>query len=285
MSLKTKMFEDMKLRGLCAKTQEGYVRYVAQYASYFGKSPDLLTEGHLRRFLLHLKEERQVSSSTLMVAYSGLKFFYQVTLPRPWAVLDHLRVKKERRLPVVLSQDEVRRLLLVTGNLKHRTILTVIYSAGLRVSEAVHLRVGDIDGQRLLIRVVQGKNRQDRYVMLGQRTLAILRDYHRQYRPTDWLFPGQDRTRPLTTSAVLLFFKRACVRAGIRKPACVHSLRHSFATHLMEAGVNMRYIQTALGHRCLTTTARYTQVCRFDLSRIKSPIDTLEEAPAHPVSA
>jgi len=275
MSVQQRFIEDMKLRGYAPTTQVGYAHFVNQYADHFDKPMDQLTENQLRKFLLYLKEERKLSSSSLIVAYAGLKFLHRVTLRRRWAVLDTMRVKVVQQLPEVLSSQEILRLFKCVQNLKHRAIMMTIYSAGLRVGEACRLKVRDIDSQRMLIRV-RGKGDKDRFVMLAEQTLTILREYYRYYRPGVWLFSGYDRTRPISKRTVQRVFQQARTRAGIRKPVSVHSLRHSFATHLMEAGVNLRYIQTAMGHVNIKTTARYTHVCRFDMSRIKSPIDTLE---------
>jgi len=282
--MEQRFIEDMKLHGYAPTTQAGYYHFVKQYADYSGKPLDQLTENQLRRFLLYLKEERKLSSSSLVIAYAGLKFLYRVTLRRRWAVLETMKVKVVQQLPEVLSGQEILRLLRCIRNLKHRAILIVIYSGGLRLSEACRLKVSDIDSQRMLIRV-RGKGDKDRFVMLAEQALDILREYYRYYRPGVWLFSGHDRAKPISKRTVQRVFQLARDRAGIRKPVSVHSLRHSFATHLMEAGVNLRYIQTAMGHTNIKTTARYTHVCRFDMSRIKSPIDALEgiDSPEGPV--
>jgi len=275
MSLKQRFIDDMKLKGYAETTQTAYLRFVDQYAKHYSKPPDQLTENQLRNYLLYLKDKRKLSTSTLTVAYAGLKFFHRVTLRRRWATLDNMKVRKEQRLPEIMSSEEVVRLFNATTNLKYKAILTTIYSSGLRISEACQLKVSDIDGHRMLIRV-RGKSNRDRFVMLAEQTKAILSEYYRYYRPAGWLFIGRDRSKPISKRTVQTVFKTACERAGIRKRLSVHSLRHSFATHLMEAGINIRYIQSALGHSRLETTARYTHVARFDMRRIKSPIDALE---------
>jgi site-specific recombinase XerD len=209
-------------------------------------------------------------------AYSGLKFFYETTLKRDWDGFRIPRVKMRKKLPVVLSQQEVQVLFSAVRNLKHRAILMTIYSAGLRLNEAIHLKVSDIDSQRMMIRVEQGKGDKDRYTLLASRTLDILREYWREYRPHDWLFYSRSFERPLSSRTVQVVLERALHQAGIKKPATVHTLRHSFATHLLEAGTDLYHIQHLLGHKSPQTTTIYLHLSRRDLVKVISPIDLLE---------
>jgi site-specific recombinase XerD len=181
-----------------------------------------------------------------------------------------------KKLPVVLSREEIQAIFSVTGNLKHRALLMTIYSAGLRVSEVVHLKVSDLDSQRMVIRVQQGKGQKDRYTLLAQRALDVLRDYWREYRPSGWLFPGKPATEPLSVSAVQRVFERGLHQAGIKKPASVHTLRHSFATHLLEDGTDLYHIQRLLGHSTPKTTTIYLHLSRKDLGSVTSPLDLVE---------
>ncbi|MCB2069041.1 MAG: tyrosine-type recombinase/integrase, partial [Ottowia sp.] len=234
-------------------------------------------------------EGRKLSAASVGIATSALRFLYKVTLKRDWAPEDIPMPKKPFRLPVILSRDEVTRLLESVANLKHRTLLTTTYAAGLRVSEATHLRVTDIDSQRMVLRVDQGKGRKDRYVMLSPRLLEALRAYWRSERPRLWLFPGEMPEQPITKGAVEAACKKARRTAGLTKPVTPHSLRHAFATHLLEAGTDVRTIQLLLGHRSLATTSRYLKVATSTVCATRSPLDWLpapvvppaETPPAH----
>ncbi len=271
--LREKMTEDMKLNGLSESTQLAYIKQVKLYALHYNQSPDKLTEEELRKYILYLQEIRKVSNATLIQAVSALKFFYRHTLNLTWRTLEVVRIKKEKKLPVILSKDEVLQILNATENLKHEALLATIYSAGLRISEAVRLRIDDIDSKRMLVRVVQSKNQKDRYSILAVKTLELLRQYYLKYCPKYWLFPGQKKATHLTRRGGSLIFDQTCRKSGIKKKASVHTLRHSFATHLMEAGVNLRYIQMLLGHSSPKTTAIYTHVCKKSIMKIVSPID------------
>jgi integrase/recombinase XerD len=223
-----------------------------------------------------LLEERKCSASTINVAVAALRFFYSVTLGVEWDVTRVPYQKRGRRLPEILSRAEVRRLLSVLNNLKHRSLLATTYAGGLRVSEVVRLRISDIDSQRMVLRIHQGKGRKDRYVMLSQTLVYLLRQYWRAYRPEHWLFPGMLPGCPLTRSSLQRVFTQAKTRAEITKAVTVHSLRHAFATHLLESGTNIVVIQRLLGHRSLRSTEIYTHVASNYLTDTSSPLDALE---------
>jgi len=264
------MIEDLQLRGLAPKTQEAYVGAVRQLAKHYGKAPDQISEEELRQYFLHLKNEKQVSRSTCTIALCGIKFFYEKTLERDWTRLEFVRPPREKRLPVVLSAGEVGRILGCVRRLRYRVCLSTIYGCGLRLSEGVHLQVADIDGERMMVHVRQGKGAKDRYVPLPQQTLALLRQQWLSHRHRQWLFPGRAprgedacaARGPMNVSSVQKAFKAALQESGIQKQATVHTLRHSYATHLLEAGVNLRIIQAYLGHSSPQTTARYTHLTR-----------------------
>ena len=273
--LRERMERDLEIRGFSPNSRKAYLYRIKALARYFGRSPDRLSPEEIQRYQLHLTRERKVAWSTYNQAVCALRFFYGVTLGKTWAVAEIPYQKSGRRLPVVLSQEEVARVLEAATYPKHRAILTTIYAAGLRVSEATHLRVRDIDSRRMTLRVDQGKSRQDRYVMLSPRLLVVLREYWKLERPWPWLFPGQDPQRPLTRAAVHKTFRRIRRRAAIHKRVSVHGLRHSFATHLLESGVHLRRVQLLLGHRSLRSTQIYTHVTRDDLRDTPSPLDLL----------
>ena len=268
--LRQRMMEDLQLRGLSAKTQDSYLRAVRQLAEHYRKSPDLITEEELRLYFLYLKNDKQVSRSGFNVALSGLKFFYERTLHREWVILDLPRRTREKKLPVVLSTAEVRLILGCLRRPYYRVCLTTIYSCGLRLLEGVHLQVTDIDSERRMLHIRQGKGDKDRYVPLPEGTLKLLREYWSTHRHPVWLFPAPTRagvpmssaTQPRDESGVQRAFKAALQESGVQKAASVHTLRHSYATHLLEAGVNLRLIQVYLGHSSLQTTTRYTHLTR-----------------------
>ncbi len=274
-ALRQRMLEDMQMRNLSPHTQEAYIRAVAKFALHFGKSPDQLGREDIRAYLLALIR-RGASWGLYNQVRCALHFFYRVTLKKDWPVEEIVCAKKPKRLPVVLSRDEVARFLGVIRNLKHRAMFTTLYAAGLRASELLALQPGDIDSARMVIRVDQGKGRKDRYVMLSRRLLDLLRQYWLAARPRTWLFPGRHPQRPMTRAALA----RACAslarRAGLSKKVTPHRLRHTFATHLLEAGVDIRTIQALLGHRSLRTTALYTYVSMQKVVATKSPLDLLE---------
>ena len=272
--LRKRMIRDMQLRGLAPKTQAAYTKGVQGLAEYYRVSPDQLEEEQIRDYLQVLITERNLSQSYVSQVYSGLKFLFESTLKRDWVKWGIPRAKKAKKLPVVLSLEEVARLIETTQNLKHRTLLQVIYSGGLRLSEAVALKPPDIDSDRMVIRV-RGKGAKERETLLAHRALKALRNYCRLYHPVDWLFPGQKPATALVGRTVQKVFEQACQRADIRKGATPHSLRHSFATHLLDSGVDITFVQQLLGHKSLQTTAIYLHVTTRSLSRIRSPLDLL----------
>jgi integrase/recombinase XerD len=228
-------------------------------------------------YLIYLTQERRLSASSIIVTVSALRFFYTVTLKQPWAVENDIPTsRKAKKLPVVLSQDEVRRFLGAVDNLKHRVILTVCYATGLRISEAVRLKATAIDSQRMVIRVDQGKGHKDRYVMLPPKLLAILRDYWKRTHPEEWLFPGDRVGQPISPLTIGHICRQVRLRCGIGKPITPHSLRHAFAVHLLEAGTDLRTIQLLLGHRNLGTTARYLMIATSQVCATTSPLEALE---------
>ena len=276
--LREQMKMDLKLKGYSPKTQTAYLGYMKKFVRYFGRSPAKMGEEEIREYLYHLITEKDLGDSSINSAYSALKFFYETTLGRDWNVAKIPRRKTEKRLPVVLDGSEIKQLLAVTANLKHRALLMITYSAGLRVSETAHLRVSDIDSKRMQLRVAQGKGKKDRYALLSPVTLNLLRDYWRQYRPFSWLFPGRSPERPISTRSIQKVFKDAKRKAGIKKPATVHTLRHSFATHLLEAGTDIYRVQKLMGHTTPKTTAIYIHLRRQDLLKVVSPLDSLMDS-------
>ena len=264
---------ELKLRGYASKTQKSYMGYCRRFLQwkrdFRGDRRDEV-RSHLEWLL-----DRGVSRSAFNIAYSALSFLYGEVLKQPASLEGLRRPRSGRQLPEILSQREMLRLLDSLRNPKHRVILALVYAGGLRVGEVVRLKVGDIDSDRMLIRVRQGKGRKDRYTLLPRSILEDLRSYWKAYRPSTWLFPGARDGRHLTERSVQKVFSRAVAAAGIRKRVTVHTLRHSFATHLLEGGTDLRYIQELLGHRSSKTTEIYTHVQRKDLVRIESPLDTL----------
>lgn len=277
--LRQRMIEDMQLRNLAPITQRNYIAHVASFARFFGQSPDVLDQEAVRQYLLYLLEERKLSPEGVNQQVSALKFFYLTTLELPWNDLDFPRVKRPHRLPVVLSHEEVVQFFDHVPSLRYRAALMLCYGAGLRVSEAVAVKVGDIDSQRGLIRVEQGKGRKDRYAMLSPRLLEVLRVYWRAARPQPYLFPSWRSGRHLNAASLQQACRDAWLRSGLRKRVTVHTLRHSFATHLLENGTDVRVIQVLLGHSQIDTTARYTAVTPQLISATLSPLDRLDRKP------
>ncbi len=276
-TLREQMLAELQLRGLTPKTQKIYLREVSNYAKHFNKSPEQLGEKELRKYLLYLLNDRKLSKGTYRFYYQGLKFLYKHTLKREEMVEKIRCPRGKQTLPVVLDLAEVKALLSVMENLKHRAILTITYSAGLRISETAHLKVTDIDSKRMMVRVQQGKGGKDRYTILSQTALECLRQYWRQYRPKDWLFEGQKEGAHVCLSSIRQIFLEAKERAGITKPASPHTLRHSFATHLIEAGTSLHHVQLLLGHRSPTTTTVYLHVSKMNLAQVTSPLDSIPE--------
>ncbi len=277
--LRRRMIEDMTLRNFAPQTIQSYIWCIARFARYFNASPARLGPEQVRAFLVHLVQERRVSLSQYKQTRSALRFLYRVTLGRDDVPESIPPVKQPRTLPVVLSPDEVVRFFAAIRNIKHRAILMTAYAGGLRVSEVAALRVTDIDSQRMVIHVRRGKGQKDRYVMLSPRLLEMLRMYWKAVRPRDFLFPGANLDRPITTASVQKVCQRARKAAGMGKNITAHTLRHSFATHLLEAGTDLRTIQVLLGHRSFSTTARYLHVATASLPSVKSPLDRLDFEP------
>ena len=266
--LQKRMIECLQLRGLSERTQESYVRAVRQLAKHYHKSPDLITEEELRQYFLYLKNVKLYSRNTMTIAICGIRFLYQHTLNRSWAIFGIVRPAPEKKLPVILSVSEVRQILAGVRLPRYRVCLATIYSCGLRLQEGTNLRVADIDSARMMIHVRHGKGAKDRYVPLPQRTLALLRDYWKTHRNLRLLFPAEGRdhidlmksTEPMSKSSVQDAFRAALKETRINKRASVHTLRHSWATHLLETGVNLRLIQEWLGHSSPATTSVYTHL-------------------------
>ena len=259
--LRQKMIEDMQLRGLAERTQQSYVAAVRKLAEYYGKSPAELNEAELREYLLYLKNEKQLAASSCIQVLCAMKFLYEHTLQREWP-LDFVKLRRSRKLPVVLSQAEVQQVLGCVRKPHYRVCLSTIYSCGLRLKEGVGLQVRDIDSSRMVLHVRKGKGDKDRYVPLPERTLAQLRWYWQQHHQPKWLFPGRGFVArgPMNPSGVQKAFRAAVQESRLTKAASVHTLRHSYATHLVEAGVNLHLIQSYLGHDSLQTTAIYLHV-------------------------
>ena len=281
--LRQRMIEDMRMRKLGDRTQEGYLRAVRNFTQYLRRSPDTATVEDLRNYQLYLVDHG-TSPASLNSAISGLKFFCNVTLDRPELMAKMQPIHLPRRLPEIMSPDEVKRLIAAAGNLKHQTALALAYATGLRVNEVVHLKVGDIDSQRMTLRVEQGKGQKDRYAMLSPLLLERLRVWWRVARAQGkmldggWLFPGLDPIEPLSTRQLNRAIHAAADEAGIEKRISMHSLRHAFATHLLEQKVDIRLIQVLLGHKKLETTALYAQVATDILREVVSPLEKLNSA-------
>ncbi len=266
--LRKRMIECLQLRGLAERTQEAYTRAVRQLAAHYHKSPDRISEAELRQYFLYLKNVKHYSRPTMTVAICGIRFFYEQTLQRNWAIFGIVRPAPEKKLPVILSLAEVRQILAGVRLPRYKVCLTTIYSCGLRLQEGTHLQVADIDSARMMIHVRHGKGAKDRYVPLPQRTLQMLRQYWRTHRNPLLLFPAEGRdhidlaqaTEPMSKSSVQDAFHAALKKSGNNKRASVHTLRHSWATHLLEAGVNLRLIQEWLGHSSPATTSVYTHL-------------------------
>ena len=281
--LRQRMIDDMRMRKFADKTQSHYIRAVKQFTRYLGRSPDTANVEDLRRYQLHLVDQG-TSPASLNAAISGLKFFFDITLDRAELMAKMQPVHLPRKLPVVLSPEEVSRLIVATGNLKHQTALSLAYGTGLRASEVVALKVGDIDSQRMTLRVEQGKGSKDRYAMLSPILLERLRVWWRVARAQGkmldggWLFPGLNPIEPLSTRQLNRAIHAAADEAKIDKRVSMHTLRHSFATHLLEQKVDIRVIQVLLGHKKLETTALYAQVATDLLREVISPLESLHLA-------
>ena len=285
--LRRRMTEDMTIRGFTVGTQRGYLTAVENFTSFLGRAPDGATAEDLRRYQLHMRSSG-ASATSMNTAVSALRFFFGVTLGRGDAQVGMTTVREPHKLPVVLSPEEVARLLDAAPRLKYRAALSVSYGAGLRASEVVSLKLADIDSERMVIRVEQGKGRKDRYAMLSEPLLLLLRAWWLAARergvmlPGGWLFPGQNPVNPLTTRQLNRAFHGAKDAAGIDKPVSLHTLRHCFATHLLEQQVDIRVIQVLLGHSKLDTTARYSHLASTTLRAVKSPLEYLSPGPLPP---
>ena len=280
--LRQRMTEDMQVRNLSPHTQTSYAQQVSLFARYFDKSPETLGPEEIRSYQVYLTNEKKLAAGSILIAVAALRFLYKVTLKKDWTFEDIIPApKKPQTLPIVPAPAEVLQFLECVAGAKHRAILTTCYAAGLRISEAVHLKPTDIDSQRMVIRVEQGKGQKDRYVMLSPKLLETLRSYWRAVRPKGWLFPGDIAGQPITKDAVERVCQKARQRSGIAKPITPHSLRHAFAVHLLESGTDVRTIQLLLGHRSLATTARYLRIATSKVCSTASPLDLLP----HPVVA
>jgi len=288
-ALRQRMIDDLQLAGMSVRTQDSYVRSVRQLADYYDKSPDKIDEEEIRSYFLYAMNEKKWSRSTLTVAICGIKFFWEHTLKRDWSIVGLVRPERGKKLPVILSRREV---ILIMNQVKyphHRVCLETIYSLGLRVKEAVSLKVCDIDRDQMVVHVRHGKGGKDRYVPLPMRTLQLLREFWRLHRNDVWLFPKVQKIRdgkygyrisepaqePFCVSVIQRAFKKGLKDSGIRKKAHVHTLRHSYATHLLEAGVNLRQIQANLGHKSPATTAIYTHLTDASAKMILKSLDEI----------
>ncbi len=276
-ALRQKMTEDMQLRGFAIRTQEAYLSAVRQLAKHYRKAPDQINEEELRQYFLFLKNEKHAARNTCTIALCGIKFFFQHTLGREWKTFEFLRPPKEKKLPVVLSAAEVGRVLACIHRQRYRVCLTTIYACGLRLLEGVRLQVQAIDGERQLLHICQGKGGKDRYVPLASACLKMLRQHWLTHRNPLWLFPSpfEDANQPMNESGVQRAFSAAARQSGIHKKATVHTLRHSYATHLLEAGVNLRIIQSYLGHASPATTALYTHLTSITETQTRHTIDEM----------
>ena len=281
--LRERMLEDLRLRGFSPRTQEAYLGAVKRLAAHYHKPPDQISEAELRQYFLHLMDVKHAAPSTLAIALTGIKFFYQQTLQQTWPTLALVRPPHEQKLPTVLSVAEVGQILDHVRSLRYRLFLTILYACGLRLQEGLQLHVGDMDGERHLLHVRHGKGNKDRLVPLPERCLVLLRLYWSTHRHPTWLFPGPQRqatlaATPMDASGVQKAFRAAWQASGVQKPATVHTLRHSYATHLLEAGVNLRVIQAYLGHASPATTAIYTHLTRQAEDRVVEAINPALEA-------
>ena len=276
--LRQRMIEDLTIRNYSPRTIDIYVNRVARFAQYFGRSPDQLGPAHIREFQLYLVQNKNASWALYSQTICALRFFYNTCLDQSW-MIEHIPYPRgEKQLPVVLGLQEVKRILDTIKNLKHRTIVMTLYGTGLRVAETMSLHLSDIDSQRMLIHARHGKGAKARYVPLPETLLEQLRHFFKQIRPTSWLFPGADRDRPLNNRSVQLICTKAAHTAGLTKEVSPHTFRHTFATHHLEAGTDLRTIQAMLGHRHLSTTAVYLHVAAHARGYKNQAPDLLRQA-------
>jgi site-specific recombinase XerD len=272
--------EDLLLKAYSPHSQSAYLRCARHFASHYMRSPEEMGEQEIRGFLLHLVRDRKASPATLGMYVNALKFLYNVTLKRPEEVKGISHPKRPKTLPVILSPQEVLRILAAVRSVKHKAIMATAYAAGLRISEVCGLRIADIDSQRRRIHIRAGKGKKDRYVMLGESLLALLRQYYQAARPTgEYLFPGYKPHRPLCTTAVNQVLRKVLRETGLAKRVTMHTLRHCFATHLLEAGTDIRILQVLLGHSSIRTTLRYTHITDRLVQKLVSPLDMIHPAP------
>lgn len=267
------MFREMQIRNYSPRTIRSYLSSISRISQHYKITPDKLTRDQIKSYLQARINAGSFSTSSVNQLISAYKILLVDVLNCKWEEISIKRPRTEKRIPVVFSKEEIERLLNVTKNLKHKSIFCVTYSAGLRKSEVLNLRIGDIDSDRMQILIRSGKGKKSRYSLLGKRTLDILRQYYQKYKPHDYLFPGQIHSKPLSERTVEVVFKQAMKRAKITKPGYFHCLRHSFATHLLEQGANLKAIQQLLGHKSLKTTSIYLHVAVCDVMMVKSPID------------
>ena len=273
--LRKRMTDDMAVRWMATATQEAYVAAVVGLSRFYRRSPDQISDDEIQAYLLHLMRERKRAWNTCNIVVHGLRFFYHVTLKRDRTTFSIPGGRQPARLPEILSRDEVQRVIAAGLTRKHRVLLAAAYGTGVRVSELVHLKLTDLDAARGMIRIEQGKGAKDRYTLLSPRLLDELRGYWTTYHPRDWLFPARGGQRPMHTSTVGKAYRAAKRRAGITKWGGIHAMRHAFATHLLEMGVDLATIQRLLGHRSIQTTTRYLHVAQSSLTVHGAPIELL----------
>jgi integrase/recombinase XerD len=274
--LHDRMRDDLTLRAYSPHTSRAYLRCMRQFAKHFMRSPEEMGESEVRSFLLHLVRDRKASPATQYMFVNALKFFYSVTLKRAEQVKDIPYPKRPKTLPVILSQEEVLSVFKAIRSLKYKAIIATAYAAGLRISEVCGLRIADIDSQRMRLHIRSGKGKKDRYVMLAESLLELLRQYYKAVRPKgEYLFPGQNPSRPISTTAVSLILRRVMHETGLSKKVTMHTFRHCFATHLIEAGTDIRILQVLLGHSSIRTTIRYTHITDRLVQKLVSPLDMI----------
>jgi site-specific recombinase XerD len=278
--LHDRMAEDLTLRNFSPATRRNYLLYARKFAAFFMRSPEDMGEPEIRQFLLHQLEVKQLAHASYRQIYAALKFLYTVTLGRAWEVehLPHPR-QRLRRLPVVLHAEELAILFQAIRSLKYRALFMTCYAAGLRINEACHLRVGDIDSQQMLVHVRHAKGGKERITLLSAKLLEVLRIYWMEQKPRPWLFPGKTPDRPLSSDAARQALEQICLDAGLTKKCTPHTFRHSFATHLLDAGVDLVVLQALLGHHSIRTTSRYTHISVQRIQKVISPLDLLPTIP------
>ena len=271
--LRKRMLQEMQLRNYSKRTIETYLVSISQLAKYYKRSPDQVSRQEIKDYLLYLINDKQLSKSTINQVISAIKVLQVDVLGQKWETIQVQRPRLPKDLPLVLSKKEIDKIMAVTVNLKHRAAIMTAYSGGLRLGEVCMLKPSDIDVERKQIRIAFGKGQKSRYAILSQKLLPTLREYWLRYRPQTYLFEGQKKGYPISHEALRKAFDKSCQKAGIKKEVCFHTLRHSFATHLLEQGVNLRIIQHLLGHRSIKTTTIYTHLVNFDIKKITSPLD------------